>query len=246
MPRLLTEALDKAVSIPSTTIEAHVATLRARNPGASPAQVVRMLEREYLLVVAGTGAAVGAAAALPAVGTGIALALTTSDVATFFGASAAFSLAVASVHGIAVEDTERRRALLMATILGDSGARAVSDAAEISTLHVGRVLLTRLPMSTVKKVNNTLTRRLVRNQAVKQTGLAFGRLLPFGVGAAVGAAGGQALGRSVVEGARAAFGPPPDHFSQAVEVTVRPQPQLPPASGQLEPAPRRRRLPGRH
>ncbi|MBU4214082.1 MAG: hypothetical protein KJ792_05450 [Actinobacteria bacterium] len=221
MPRLLTEALDKAVSIPSSTIEAHVATLRRRNPHASPEQIVRMLEQEYLLVVAGTGAAVGAAAALPAVGTGVALALTTSDVATFFGASAAFSLAVASVHGIAVQDTERRRALLLATILGDSGARAVSDAAEISGLHIGRVLLTRMPMTTVRKVNTTLTRRLVRNQAAKQTGLAVGRLMPFGVGAAIGAIGGRALGRSVVDGARTAFGPAPQQFTHQVEVSVR-------------------------
>ncbi|MCG2799431.1 MAG: hypothetical protein L6367_12965 [Cellulomonas sp.] len=221
MPRLLTEALDKAVSIPSTTIEAHVATLRRRNPYATPEQIVRMLEKEYLLVVAGTGAAVGAAAALPAVGTGVALALTTSDVATFFGASAAFSLAVASVHGIAVEDTERRRALLLATILGDAGARAVSDAAEISGLHIGRVLLTRMPMTTVRKVNSTLTRRLVRNQAAKQTGLAVGRLMPFGVGAAIGAVGGRALGRSVVDGARTAFGPAPQRFMHQVEVTLR-------------------------
>ena len=66
-----------------------------------------------------TGGAVGATAAAPAVGTGVALALTASDIATFFGASAAFALAVASVHGIEVEDADRRRALLLTTILGE-------------------------------------------------------------------------------------------------------------------------------
>ena len=218
MIRLLTDALDKAVAIPSAAIEAHVDDVRRRNPGADPARVVRLLEQEYLLLVTGTGAAVGAAAALPAVGTGVAIALTTSDVATFLGASAAFALAVASVHGIAVEDTERRRALLLAAVLGDAGARAVSDAAEISTVHVGRVLLTRMPISTVRTVNSILARRFVRNQVAKQTGLALGRLLPYGIGAAVGAVGGRALGRTVVEGARAAFGPPPEHFPQVVEL----------------------------
>jgi hypothetical protein len=222
MARLLTELLDKAVSIPSTSIEAHVESVRRRNPGADPERVVRLLEQEYLLLVTGTGAAVGAAAALPAVGTGVAIALTTSDVATFFGASAAFALAVASVHGIAVEDTERRRALLLAAVLGDAGARAVSDAAEISTVHVGRVLLTRLPMTTVKKVNSVLTRRFIRSQAARQTGLAFGRLLPYGVGAAVGAAGGRALGRTVIDGARTAFGPPPARFTTVVEIAAPP------------------------
>lgn len=241
MPNLVEAALDKAVAIPSATIHAHVDQLRRRNPSANPEQLVKLLEREYLLVVQGTGGAVGAAAALPAVGTTTALVLTSSDVATFFAASAAFSLAVASVHGIQVDDTQRRRALLLATILGADGARAVGDAANISTLHVGRVLLTRMPMTTVKKVNNTLTRRMVRNQAARQTGLAFGRLLPFGVGAAVGVAGGRALGRTVVAGARAAFGPPPARFPELIEVPAAP-PTLPPTADRPPAAERRRRL----
>lgn len=214
----LEAALDRAVTIPGTTIHAHVEQVRRRNPYASPAQVVALLEREYLLVIQAAGAAVGAAAAAPAVGTGVALVLTTSDVATFFGASAAFSLAVASVHGIDVQDAARRRALVLATILGESGAKAVEDAAEISSVHFARTLLTRMPTSTIAKVNTTLTKRLVRRQALKQGGLAFGRLAPFGIGAAIGVAGARSLGKGVIDGARLAFGAPPDHFPRIVEV----------------------------
>lgn len=218
MPALVQQALDRAVRIPSATIHAHVESVRRRNPEADPARVVALLEREYLLVVAGAGGAVGAAAAAPVVGTGVATALTIGDVATFFGASAAFSLAVASVHGIDVADTERRKALLLATLLGESGAKVVGDAAEISTLRLGRVLLTRMPRSTVKKVNNALTRKLLRTQMVRVGGLAVGRLVPYGIGAAVGYAGGRALGQTVVKGARLAFGPPPSGFSDVFEI----------------------------
>lgn len=218
MPNLVAAALDKAVTIPSSTIHAHVESVRRRNPGADPAEVVRLLEKEYLLVVAGTGGAVGAAAAAPVVGTGLATALTLSDVATFFGASAAFSLAVASVHGIEVADTERRKALLLATLLGESGAKVAGDAAELTTVRLGRMLLTRMPMGTVKKVNNALTRKLLRTQAARIGGLALGRLAPYGIGAAIGVAGGRALGRTVVKGARVAFGEPPTRFPQVVEV----------------------------
>ena len=100
MAGIVEAALAKAVTIPSSTIHAHVSSLRRRHPDASPEELVRLLEKEYLLVVQSTGGAVGATAAAPAVGTGVALALTASDIATFFGASAAFALAVASVHGI--------------------------------------------------------------------------------------------------------------------------------------------------
>ena len=73
------------MTIPSSTIHAHVESLRRKHPQATPEEVIRLLEKEYLLVVQGTGGAVGATAAAPAVGTGVALALTASDVATFFG-----------------------------------------------------------------------------------------------------------------------------------------------------------------
>ncbi|WP_236686829.1 hypothetical protein [Cellulomonas sp. FA1] len=217
MPRLVQGALDKAVTIPSATIHAHVESVRRRNPDADPARVVELLEKEYLLVVAGTGGAVGAAAAAPIVGTGLATALTVSDVATFFGASAAFALAVASVHGIEVTDTERRKALLLSTLLGESGAKVVSDATELTTFRVGRVLLTRMPMGTVKKVNNQLTRKLLRTQTARFGGLAVGRLAPYGLGAAIGVAGGRALGQGVIKGARLAFGPAPETFPRVVE-----------------------------
>lgn len=260
MPRLVQSALDKAVTIPSATIHAHVESIKRKNPGAGPERVIELLEKEYLLVVAGTGGAVGAAAAAPIVGTGLATALTVSDVATFFGASAAFSLAVASVHGIEVADTERRKALLLATLLGESGAKVVGDATELTTIRVGKLLLTRMPMGTVKKVNNQLTRKLLRTQAARVGGIALGRLAPYGIGAAIGVAGGRALGQTVIKGARIAFGPAPTAFPQVIEAApadayalrvgaadaqdaVAAPPQQ--ADGRRDPAPRRRLLPRR-
>lgn len=226
MPSLVEAALAKAVTIPSSTIHGHVDSLRRRNPEASPEELVRLLEKEYLVVVATAGGAVGAAAAAPAVGTGLALTLTASDVATFFGASAAFALAVASVHGIDVEDVERRRALLLSTILGESGAKVLGDAAEFSSSNAARVLLTRMPMATVRKVNSTLTRKMVRTQLTRHTGLALGRLVPYGIGAVVGVAGARALGRTVIQGARAAFGPPPARFPETIVVAAGDVPKL--------------------
>ena len=222
-------ALDKAVTIPSATIHAHVEKVRRRNPGADPQQIVRLLEKEYLNVVAATGGAVGAAAAIPSVGTGTATALTVGDVATFFGASAAFALAVASVHGIDVQDSERRKALLLATLLGESGAKAVEDTAGITTTRVARTLLTRMPLGTVRRVNAQLTKRMVKRQVAKQGGVALGRLAPFGIGLLIGVAGGRALGKTVVEGARTAFGPAPERFPQVI-VAAPTAPSVLPAS----------------
>lgn len=219
---LLDAALGKAVTVPSQVIRAHVDSVRRRNPEASPAQVIRILEREYLLVIQAAGGAVGAVAAFPSVGTGVGIALTSSDIATFFASSAAFSLAVADVHGIAVDDVGRRRALLLASVLGEKGARDVERAAQGSGVAWGKVLLTSMPAGTLIKVNKALGNRFLRTQLAKQSGLAIGRLVPFGVGAVVGVVGARALGHGVVSQSRRAFGPPPSVFGRLLEVVESP------------------------
>ncbi|MEV0952701.1 hypothetical protein [Promicromonospora sp. NPDC050249] len=213
----LDHLVDKAVTIPSTSIHKHVDKVRARNPDASPAEVIKLLEKEYMRVIQTTGTAVGAAAAIPAVGTAASVALSTSDVATFFASSAAFSLAVADVHGIEVQDVPRRRALLLATVLGDQGAQDVENAIGGSGVAWGKVLLTSMPRTTLHKVNKALTHRFIQKQIAKQGSLLLGRILPFGVGAIVGWVGARALGHTVIAQSRVAFGAPPEHFPRVIE-----------------------------
>lgn len=210
-------ALDRALQVPSATIRAHVDRLRARNPESTPEQILALLEKEFARVVASTGAAVGAAAAIPAVGTATAAALTVSDLATFFAASAAYTLAVAEVHGIEVDDVERRRALVLASVLGEDGTNALTSVG-ISPVAWGRVLVAAAPSNTIKRVNKVLTGRFLKRYVAKQSGLALGRLVPFGVGAAVGAIGGRALARGVVRQAAAAFGPPPVRLGEPLRI----------------------------
>ncbi|MEG3614354.1 hypothetical protein [Isoptericola haloaureus] len=240
---VLDALLTKAVTLPSAAIHRHVASVRRRNPEADPAGVIRILEKEYIALVSTAGGAVGAAAAAPAVGTTAAAALTTSDIATFFASSAAFSLGVASVHGIAIEDVARRRALLLASVLGEAGARDVEKAAAGSQMAWGKVLLTSMPQSTLKRVNRVLTHRFLRRQVAKQGSLALGRMIPFGVGAVVGFAGGRALGHGVVAQSRGAFGVPPGHFPHLIEQPPAPLLEEPePASGGRRRRFRRRNL----
>ncbi len=42
--------------------------------------------------------------------------------------------------------------------------------------------------------------------------------MPFGIGAWIGVKGARSLGRTVIEGARATFGPPPRDWPRVVEV----------------------------
>ncbi|MEK8227763.1 hypothetical protein NKG05_19150 [Oerskovia sp. M15] len=201
-------------------------------PALLPAQIIGILEREYLMVIGAAGGAVGAAAAFPAVGTGVGIALTASDVATFFGSSAAFSLAVADVYGFEVDDAGRRRALLMASVLGDKGSQAVEKASGGSALAWGKVLMTSMPSSTLKQVNKALTNKFMRTQMVKHGGLALGRLVPFGVGpswASRGARTRQDRDQPVAAGFRPAAHDVPAHAGGHRGARRRRSPLLVPA-----------------
>lgn len=73
------DLLDKAIGGQSPLLRKNIARARQRNPEASPAQVIRNLERMYVSALTGTGAAVGGTAAAPGVRTGVALALSAGE-----------------------------------------------------------------------------------------------------------------------------------------------------------------------
>lgn len=188
------------------------------NPDAGPADVIALLERRFRRRVSTVSALVGLTAAVPGVGTGVAVVLTAANLATFLRTSTTFVGAVAHVHGVAVDDAARRRTLVLASLLGEDGARAVEGELGVSSLYRGRGVLTRLPLGTVRAVNRGLSRRLVRVATTKGGAALLGRLAPFGVGAVIGWWLGRRLAREVIRGARDAFGPPPEH---PVSVQVR-------------------------
>jgi hypothetical protein len=117
-------------------------------------------------------------------------------------------LAVAEVHGLRIDDLERRRTLVPTILLGNSGASFVEKAAGRTGKHWGTLLTEAIPMSTVTKVNKVLGRWFVTKYGTKQGILVIGRLAPFGIGAGIGGAGNALLGRTVVAGVQRAFGPP--------------------------------------
>ncbi|MFG1893437.1 hypothetical protein ACGFIP_05465 [Micromonospora zamorensis] len=124
------DVLDKAITIQGPLVRKNIARARQRNPEATPAEVIRNLERMYVSALAGTGAAVGGAAAAPGVGTGVALALSAGEVLSSLQLSALFALSVAEVHGVRMDEVERRRTIVMGIMLGGSGSATITKVAE--------------------------------------------------------------------------------------------------------------------
>lgn len=216
VPRSLEEVIDSAVTIPSGKVHDYVDSVRSKHPDATPEQVLDLLKRRYLLAVSGSGGAIGAAAAVPGLGTTAALVLTGGQVASFLGASAVLSMAIADVHGIDVDDVPRRRAVLLTALLGPKGPQMLEAQLGLSTAAWGRALMTRVPLGTVKTVNKALRRRMVAGTAAKAGSIMLGRLMPFGVGAVIGYSGGRLMGNAMIKGVEGAFGAVPADFSRQI------------------------------
>ncbi|MGQ0719552.1 MAG: hypothetical protein ACT4NP_20000 [Pseudonocardiales bacterium] len=222
LPEALLGGLEKAIDSQQSSVAGYVARLRRARPDATPAEIIAVLEKQYLAAVIGTGAAVGGVAAAPGVGTAVALMLSGGATAVFLEVTALFALAVAEVHGIRVEEIERRRTLVLAVVLGERGAMLVEKAAGRTGQPWGDVLPDVIPMSSITKVNKTLGRLFLTRYARKHAALAIGRVTPFGAGVVIGAAGNRAFGRMVVNTSRRVFGPPPTGFADGVSPAQRP------------------------
>jgi hypothetical protein len=213
LPRPLLRGLEQAVAVQRAPVATYVARLRRARSGATPSEIIAMLEKQYLRTVTGTGAAVGGVAAAPGVGTLAALALGGGESAAFLEATALFALAVAEVHGIRIEDRERRRTLLLAVVLGDHASKLVQRTIRRESRHWGYLLPAGIPLTSISALNRTLVMWFLRKYARKQGLLMVGKIAPFGIGAAVGAKGNRVLGRQVVHNCSEVFGPAPVSFA---------------------------------
>ncbi|HEX4442827.1 MAG TPA: hypothetical protein VHZ81_04585 [Galbitalea sp.] len=211
--------LDRVLAVQRPVVLAHIRSIRRSRPLATPAEVIRTLERRYLAAVTTGGALVGATAAIPAVGTVASIALSTAETAGFLEASALFAQSVTEVHGIAVTDPERARTLVMTMILGGAGSELVEQLASevvgvgpVRSAFWGELVTKNIPKSAVGGIARRMRSFFLKKFAASEGAGIVGRAIPFGIGAVIGGAGNHFLGRRVVSSSRTAFGPAPENF----------------------------------
>ncbi|MEI5583288.1 MULTISPECIES: hypothetical protein [unclassified Agromyces] len=212
----LERGLDRLLSIQRPVVLAHLRAVRRHHPHATPDEIVRILERRYLTAVTTGGAAVGATAVVPGIGTGVTLALSGVETAAFLEATALFAQSVAEVHGLHVENPDRARALVMTLMMGREGVDLVQQFAARATgqgvsrdAYWGEIITSSLPKAVVGQVVDGLRRKFIKQFALRGGAGIIGRAIPFGIGAAIGGAGNHVLGRRVLQQARLAFGAAP-------------------------------------
>jgi hypothetical protein len=211
---VLRSGVERALRLQHPLVSAHVAAVRRKNPGMSPAEVIERLGRQYQSAVAVTGGAGGAVAIVPALGTIASLATAGAEAFAALNAAVLYTLAVAEVHALPTEDPERRRALVLGVVVGAGGQAVLRKVTGRSRDWAGEVTNT-LPLARLGALNNGLTRWFVKRYIIRQGVLALGRALPLGVGVIIGAVGNVATARAVVKSAEAAFGAAPKSWAEA-------------------------------
>ena len=222
--KVLSQIIERGARVQGPAVKAYVDRLREHNPNASPADIAEKLGTHYMAAVMASGAAVGSAAAFPGVGTLVAMSAVAGETVVFLEATAVYVLAVAEVHGIPAEHRERRRALVLAVLVGEESKNAVAD-----LLGPGRTSgawladgAATLPLPAVSQLNNRLVKYFVKRYTLKRGAMMFGKMLPVGIGAVVGGVGNRMMGKKIVDNARKAFGNPPARWPSPLHLLPAP------------------------
>ncbi|ORA24619.1 hypothetical protein [Mycobacterium aquaticum] len=218
--KVLSAILERSARVQAPAVKAYVDRLRNQRPNATPAEIITRLEKHYLAAVMASGAAVGSAAAFPGIGTLTALSAVAGETVVFLEATSVFVLAVAEVHGIPADHKERRRALVLAVLVGEDSKHAIAD-----LLGSGRTSgawlsdgAATLPLPAVSQLNSRLVRFFVKKYTLKRGAMALGKMLPVGIGAVVGGVGNRLMGKKIIGNAQKAFGPPPPRWPATLHV----------------------------
>lgn len=225
------KAISKLLSVQRPIVLAYVRSVRRRHPHATPAQMADILADHYKNLVTGGGAATGATAVIPGLGTGAALGVAAIETGAFLEGSALYAQSIAELHNLPVEDPARANALIMGLMLGNDGKDMVKKvAAQAQGEDVprrdaawGAMITKQIPTQMVDMLTKQMRKAIFKRYARKSAGSLIGRILPFGIGAVVGAAVNRKMAGLVIENAQHAFGPAPAVFEPELEPKVSSQ-----------------------
>ena len=165
--------------------------------------------------------AAGAAAAGPVVGTVTTLASAMAELAWFTARAGDLILTIAAIHGRPDPTVEERRAWVLAVLLygssaRDEFARTLNEASIGVAPTVGR----QIPVTTLQVANRMMSKMFVRRFGTKRGLVALGRLMPIGLGAAIGGAANYVTIRTLARHADQFFARLPYSAIDAVSTDV--------------------------
>lgn len=214
--RTLIKALDTAMGWQTSAIVGYVTQLHARHPEETPAEIQERIDKHFMTFVTGSGGAAGGAAVVPGIGFITGLGAIAVESVVFLEAAAWYTLASASLRGIDISEKERRRSLILVTLLGSEGTALVAAAMGDQPLRKqapakdpAAQLITRMGIPQLGGLNKMMLKQ-IQKRITKSARLAvLGKLMPMGIGAVIGAGANRKLGKVLLESNRKSLGAVP-------------------------------------
>jgi hypothetical protein len=193
--------------------DAEVLVERARKalPQGTRTQVADAIIRRVSKEMAAVGAASGAVAAAPAIGTAASVATTAADIGLAFGRIATMVMAVGLAYGHDLSDVEQRKQWVYNVLSGSHGQLTDSEkkAGDLKKQLGEQGLGTKGGPTGVSRMNEIVATRvgskMVGRLVGEEVALKIATLLPLGVGAGIGAIGNRALVNSIGRHAKSYF-----------------------------------------
>ncbi|OAH50275.1 hypothetical protein [Microbacterium oleivorans] len=228
----------KAIAVQRPAATAYIKEIRRKKPSATPAEVMKTIESQYVATTTAASAAIGASASIPAVGVPIAIGLGVGDLIFFYETTALFALCMAELRGVPVDDPDRAKAIVLGALLGEkkknqvtsmvlaalpagasiAGARGAAGlVASNAAPKWGDLLSQQLPDSALVPVTIVLAREAIAKGAVMGTVKISSKAIPV-IGAAAGAATSFYFGSSVVKSCRTGFSAPAEEWPGWLEL----------------------------
>jgi len=208
----LSPALERAVEQRYAAALAEVARLREEHPDEPVEQLVNRLVRRYAKDMAVGGAVAGGAAAAPVAGMAVAAASAGVESAYSVSRLGEMIMAIGILHGHSPTSVEERRAAVLAVMgMADGAAIGVSGLAARAGSRGGARLLRRVAPASGATAGAGRTRVALSKLGARRGPWSAAALVPYGIGAGVGAAGNALLARAVGRAAREYYASHPRH-----------------------------------
>ncbi len=175
-------------------------------PGTIRPEKIDALARSFSRELGTAGAAAGAVAITPVIGTGASLLTAVAELGWFTARAGDLVLTIAAVHGRTDPTVEERRAWVLAVLIYGSSAKegfskAVGEASRSTATGVNQ----RLPFATLQVANRLMSRSMLQRYGTRRGLIALGRALPVGIGALIGGGANYRAIRKLARDADAFF-----------------------------------------
>lgn len=214
--KLLIKVLDRAAGMQTGAINKYIDFLRSRHPDATPQELQQILDKHFLNLVSGSGGTAGAAAVLPGIGFFTGAATISAESLLFLDIAAFYTMASAKLRGVDIQSPQQRRGLILLALLGSKGTAIVDtmigDTAGFAGLP-SAASLARLSAPKVQNINNRLLKVALKQVKKRFRAAWLGKLMPLGIGAAIGLFTNRKLAKKFIDNARESLGALPAHFT---------------------------------